>query len=176
MDKFNAAVNAAQKEKYESELKKTIKKLQRERDQIKTWLTSNDVKDKTVLTEQRKLIEQKMEGFKAVERELKTKAYSREGLNAAAKMDPQEKEKAELGNWISESVDRLSAQVDKYEAEAEQLQASTKKSKKSDSGKVEKLTTLEKQVERHKGHMSKLEIILRMLENGQLGVDDVGVF
>ncbi|KAI9028623.1 Not1 N-terminal domain, CCR4-Not complex component-domain-containing protein, partial [Hyaloraphidium curvatum] len=173
MEKLNAAANLAQKEKYEGELKKQIKKLQRERDQIKTWLTSNEVKDKTILLENRKLIEHQMERFKAVERELKTKAYSREGLSAAAKMDPQEKEKAELGNWISESVDRLSAQVDKYEAEAELLQAAAKKSKKADSAKVEKLTQLEKQVERHKNHMTKLEIVLRMLENGNLTVEEV---
>jgi hypothetical protein len=174
MEKFTLAGNAAQKEKYEAELKKTIKKLQRERDQIKAWLTQNEIKDKTALTDTRKLIEQKMEAFKMVERELKTKAYSREGLSAATKMDPQEKEKADLGAWITESVDRLSAQVDKYEAEAEQLQASAKKSKKSDAGKLEKLTQLEKQVERHKGHMSNLEIILRMLENGNLSVEEVG--
>lgn len=39
------------------DLKREIKKLQRLRDQIKTWMGSNDIKDKKVLTEQRKLIE-----------------------------------------------------------------------------------------------------------------------
>ena len=70
------AANANQKEKYEADLKKEIKKLQvgvtappafrtsrflrlpqRLRDQIKTWLTSNDIKDKRPLVENRKLIE-----------------------------------------------------------------------------------------------------------------------
>lgn len=41
----------------EAELKTQIKKLQRLRDQIKTWLASNDIKDKKALTENRKLIE-----------------------------------------------------------------------------------------------------------------------
>ena len=36
-----------------------------------------------------------------VERETKTKAYSKEGLGAAAKMDPAAKEKAEVTGWIS---------------------------------------------------------------------------
>lgn len=45
------------KEKYEQELKKEIKKLQRFRDQIKTWLGSNEIKDKRQLLENRKLIE-----------------------------------------------------------------------------------------------------------------------
>lgn len=42
-----------------------------------------------------------MERFKVVERETKTKAYSKEGLGAAAKLDPQTKEKGEITNWLS---------------------------------------------------------------------------
>ena len=56
-DKLQNASNINQKDKYESDLKKEIKKLQRLRDQIKTWCTSNDIKDKKVLLENRKLIE-----------------------------------------------------------------------------------------------------------------------
>ena len=44
-------------EKYEEDLKKEIKKLQRLRDQIKTWVASGEVKDKSTLMENRKLIE-----------------------------------------------------------------------------------------------------------------------
>ena len=43
------------KEKYEGDLKKEIKKLQRLRDQVKSWLGSSEVKDKTLLTEARKV-------------------------------------------------------------------------------------------------------------------------
>jgi CCR4-NOT transcription complex subunit 3 len=59
-DKVYAATQQNQKEKYEMDLKKEIKKLQRLRDQIKTWISSNDIKDKTALTNARKLIETKM--------------------------------------------------------------------------------------------------------------------
>jgi CCR4-NOT transcriptional regulation complex NOT5 subunit len=52
------ATNLNQKDKYESELKKEIKKLQRLREQIKTWQSSNDIKDKKPLIEARKNIEQ----------------------------------------------------------------------------------------------------------------------
>ncbi|KAF3621444.1 hypothetical protein FXO37_32789 [Capsicum annuum] len=38
--------NANQKEKFEADLKKEIKKLQRYRDQIKTWIQSSEIKDK----------------------------------------------------------------------------------------------------------------------------------
>jgi CCR4-NOT transcription complex subunit 3 len=49
-----------QKEKYEGDLKKEIKKLQRHRDSIKTWISSNDIKDKKALMEARRLIESKV--------------------------------------------------------------------------------------------------------------------
>lgn len=44
-------------EKYESDLKKEIKKLQRLRDQIKSWIASGEIKDKSALLENRRLIE-----------------------------------------------------------------------------------------------------------------------
>ena len=52
-----AASNPTQKEKLEADLKTQIKKLQRMRDQIKTWVASNDIKDKSQLLDNRKLIE-----------------------------------------------------------------------------------------------------------------------
>ena len=56
-DKIQQTANQAQKEKLEDALKREIKKLQRQRDQIKTWAASNEIKDKKPLLEQRKLIE-----------------------------------------------------------------------------------------------------------------------
>lgn len=54
---MQASTNQTQKEKLETDLKTQIKKLQRLRDQIKTWVASNDIKDKTALLENRRLIE-----------------------------------------------------------------------------------------------------------------------
>jgi CCR4-NOT transcription complex subunit 3 len=56
-EKMQASTNATQKEKLEADLKTQIKKLQRLRDQIKSWVASNDIKDKSQLLENRKLIE-----------------------------------------------------------------------------------------------------------------------
>lgn len=56
-EKIEQSNNPAQKEKLEDNLKREIKKLQRLRDQIKTWAASNDIKDKAPLLEQRRLIE-----------------------------------------------------------------------------------------------------------------------
>ena len=49
------------------------------------------------------LLLQQMERFKVVERETKTKAYSKEGLGGAVKVDPKEKEKNEINSWLSVS-------------------------------------------------------------------------
>lgn len=40
-----------------------------------------------------------------VERETKTKAYSKEGLGLAQKVDPAQKEKEEVGQWLTVSTD-----------------------------------------------------------------------
>ena len=80
-EKVYGAQNQNQKEKFEAELKSQIKKLQRYRDDIKTWITNSDIKDKRPLTDARKLIETEMERFKVCEKEFKTKAFSKEGLS-----------------------------------------------------------------------------------------------
>ena len=61
-EKIQQTSNASQKEKLEDNLKREIKKLQRHRDQIKTWAAGNEIKDKKPLLEQRKLIENVRDG------------------------------------------------------------------------------------------------------------------
>lgn len=55
-----------------------------------------------------------MERFKVVERETKTKAYSKEGLGAAQKLDPAQKEREDISCWLVASIDALNIQVFKY--------------------------------------------------------------
>ncbi|XP_050429834.1 CCR4-NOT transcription complex subunit 3 isoform X1 [Adelges cooleyi] len=109
--KVHNATNSNQKEKYEADLKKEIKKLQRLRDQIKSWIASAEIKDKSSLLDYRKLIETQMERFKVVERETKTKAYSKEGLGAAQKLDPAQKEREETSSWLTQSIESLNIQI-----------------------------------------------------------------
>lgn len=52
-----------------------------------------------------------MEKFKVVERETKTKAYSKEGLGAAQKLDPIQKEREEIQSWLNESIKEINRQV-----------------------------------------------------------------
>uniref|UniRef100_A0A8C5FZQ4 CCR4-NOT transcription complex subunit 3 n=1 Tax=Gouania willdenowi TaxID=441366 RepID=A0A8C5FZQ4_GOUWI len=170
--KLHNAANANQKEKYEADLKKEIKKLQRLRDQIKTWVASNEIKDKRQLVENRKLIETQMERFKVVERETKTKAYSKEGLGLAQKVDPAQREKEETGQWLTTTIDTLNMQVDQFESEVESLLVQTKK-KKGDKEKQDRIDERKRLIERHRFHINKLETILRMLDNDSVPVDAI---
>uniref|UniRef100_A0A0D6QUV9 CCR4-NOT transcription complex subunit 3 n=1 Tax=Araucaria cunninghamii TaxID=56994 RepID=A0A0D6QUV9_ARACU len=159
--------NANQKEKFEADLKKEIKKLQRYRDQIKTWIQSSEIKDKKALLDARKLIEREMERFKVCEKETKTKAFSKEGLGQQPKTDPKEKAKSETRDWLNNMVSELESQIDVFEADIEGL--SVKKGKTRPA----RLTHLEEAISRHKAHISKLELILRLLDNDELSPEQV---
>ena len=92
-----------QKEKYESDLKKQIKKLQRQRDSLKSWSASTDT---TVavgavsivdsqqyadrINDAKTEIENRMLKFRECEKETKTKAFSKEGLKQPSKQTPQD--------------------------------------------------------------------------------------
>jgi hypothetical protein len=112
-----------------------------------------------------------MEKFKVIEKEMKTKAYSREGLIMSGRLDPKEKEKTDLCAWVTERVDSLNLQIEAMEAEVETLQTSSKKGKNNPSR--ERISELEDKIERHKWHQGRLELILRLLENGQIDLDKV---
>lgn len=172
-DKMTHATNQTSKDKAEADLKTSIKKLQRQRDQIKTWLQSNDIKDKSALMEHRKLIETQMERFKACEKEMKTKAFSKEGLSAQQKLDPKEVAKIEMSHWVSTMVDELGQQIERTEAEVELLRSQTKK-KKPTSVSDGRSSELEALNDRRRWHIGKLELIMRLLENGQISPERVG--
>ncbi|ODM97272.1 CCR4-NOT transcription complex subunit 3, partial [Orchesella cincta] len=172
--KVHNATNTNQKEKYETDLKKEIKKLQRLRDQIKSWIASGEIKDKSTLVDTRKLIETQMERFKVVERETKTKAYSKEGLGAAQKVDPTTREREDLNNWLVSSIDQIQIQMDQMECEIESIMAGKKK--KLDKDKQERMDELKVSMERHRFHMGKLETILRMLDNLSIDINALRKF
>ncbi|KAJ5115083.1 hypothetical protein NUU61_000842 [Penicillium alfredii] len=171
-EKIRSATNPTQRDKLEDNLKREIKKLQRFRDQIKSWAAGNEVKDKAPLLEQRRAIETCMEQFKAVEKEMKTKAYSKEGLSAASRLDPREKEKVETCDFLSSMVDELQQKIEAMEAEEETLHAQMKKGKK-DVNKANRLADISRVTERHKWHVNKLEFLNRSLQNGNLEVSQV---
>lgn len=97
------------------------------------------------------------------------KAFSKEGLIAAARLDPAEKAKRDMVDWIGNTIDELSRQIEQTEAEAEQLQVTGKKKKAAG----DRLSELEQLNERRQWHIGRLEIVQRVFENGQISVDQV---
>ena len=162
-EKVYAAETQSHKERWEAELKKEIKKLQRFRDQIKGWMGSPDIKDKAPLLEARKNVESKMEQFKICERETKTKAYSREGLARAEKVDPRDAEKEEKRTYLNEMTDKLSDLVESIEADYEKLTSSSKKGKNREA--AEKMNV---RIRKNRWNILKLEQIKRLMDNDEL--------
>lgn len=167
-EKVYSAEQQNQKEKYEMDLKKEIKKLQRLRDQIKAWISGTEVKEKESLIEARKLIETKMEQFKICEKETKTKMYSKEGLAREEQLSPEEQAKQETVTWCQDYIDRLHQLVEEAEFEIEKLQ--TGKGKKTNKSQIEDMQT---HIAHHKFHISKLEGIIRLVNNDRLDYEPV---
>jgi CCR4-NOT transcription complex subunit 3 len=114
-----------------------------------------------------------MERFKAVEKEMKTKAYSKEGLQLASKIDPKDRERMEMVEFLQQMNEELERQVETIEAEVELTHATMKKGKKGDNSKAERVAELEEASERHKWHQGKLDLLQRALENSNLETDQV---
>ena len=139
--------------------------------------------------EARKRVERQMERFKVCEKETKTKAFSKEGLGQATKVDPREKARNEAREWINTTVDCLNVearacrrtaglsaplalscpwladawlcvQIEAHDAEIERLQNGKKKAKPPP-----RLAHLEESALRHKAHVARLEQIMRLLDN-----------
>lgn len=146
-----------------------------------------------------------MERFKIVERETKTKAYSKEGLGAAQKLDPAQKEREDISQWLNTSIENLNIQVIGLiqlnmdidasfplslvmlmcflcvcvqqidQFECEIESLLAAKKKKLDKDKQERLDKLKEFLERHRFHIRKLETLLRMLDNLTVEVTQVNI-
>ena len=97
-----------------------------------------------------------MEDFRGCEKETKTKAYSKEGLQ---KQTVQKDTKGPLRAWLQESVDDITEQLKKYETQLSDFALS------DDPDVLEKTITLEHRIERHQFHLEHLEYLLTAWEN-----------
>ena len=176
-DKVKRAEDKSSKLRYEGDLKKEIKRLQRHRDQVKVWINSPDVKDKSKLIAIRKVIERKMESFKAIEKETKTKQYSKVGLAKAGMMTEQDLAIEEMQGWIKDQVDELKNQVELTEAEVETLSegGNSKKKKKGKSRNDSEIENLQEQIDQHNWHITNLTSLSAFLKDGKLQAEDIEV-
>ncbi|KAH9249804.1 hypothetical protein BASA81_012399 [Batrachochytrium salamandrivorans] len=166
----------AKKEKSEDELKTQIKKLQRVRDQLKTWLATEEIREKDPLINARKNIESRMELFKRAEKESKTKAFSKEGLSQAEKLDPEMLIVVQCMQWVNDSLEKIRSQKELAGADLETLQQDTSASKGKGSKKSnlkEEMDNLQDRLKNHQFHIHNLEMILRGLDNGMIAAGDV---
>ena len=114
-----------------------------------------------------------METFKAVEKEMKTKAFSKEGLSQSVKQDPIEKERSELCEFLNETVDEINRILsEELEPESASLQVQLKK-KQKDHSKADRLAEIEGYTETYKWHESRLQLLLRSLQNGNVENEQV---
>lgn len=167
----------SQKEKLESDLKKEIKKLQRLRDQLKQWLGDNSIKlDKNLLQENRTKIEHAMDQFKDLEKTSKIKQFSNEGLELQAqksskfnRFNSEDVKKQEAVDYLSEIIDQLNQQNEALEVELHLFTVQLKKAKASQSSSIQSsIDEARYKVERNNTHLTKLERILRSIENENL--------
>ncbi|KAI6176878.1 hypothetical protein M3Y97_00846500 [Aphelenchoides bicaudatus] len=178
MLKITDANSENQREKLQDDLKKEIKKLQRLREQVKGWQNSSEIKDKEKLNQYRKLIEHKMETFKDIERENKTKPHSKQGLANEERLDPKEKQKAEALEWLNTQIRKIQDEIDRTESKIESC-SSAETGKKRGKGKddkkqeKEKAEELKRHLDRVKFHLQNLEVAMRLIMNEKLDVEDL---
>eukprot|EP00850_Spirogloea_muscicola_P002288 SM000008S22377 [mRNA] locus=s8:1302711:1309258:+ [translate_table: standard] len=201
-EKMDQATDAAKKDKFENELKKELKRLQRYRDQIRTWLSTQDTKALSdQLESARKQIEQEMERFKQCEKASKIKAFSKEGLVQQPKLDPEEQGKVEAANFLNKlrgfhfgptiarlKVEELQQALRYYKVWTAILTFNWRHfdivvafgcshSGRSNKKTCSRVSELECMIDRNKWHRAKLEQVHRLLENNEIAcqeVDDLG--
>ncbi|PRW39295.1 Not1 domain-containing [Chlorella sorokiniana] len=142
-EETEASADGGQRDKIAQEMKKELKKLQRLREQ---------------------------ERFKGLEKELKIKQFSSEGLKRDS-TDPVMMRKVQCADWLSDTVSQLETQVEQFEADLEALGPSA--SGKSGKNKPHRVVELEGFMHKHGEHVKKLEQVLRLLENDQVTPEEV---
>lgn len=163
----------SQKEKLETDLKREIKKLQKNREQIKNWQLNDNVEvvvTRNKLQDYRKLVEEAMEKYKEVEKSSKMKSFSNQSIMLASLEDSQylSKSAIEVLNFLEESIEELSLQIETLEADYERF--SSKKPKKNSSVESE-LQELENFINNDKFHLENFENIVEYIKNNQIDPD-----
>ncbi|QLQ80552.1 hypothetical protein HG537_0D05530 [Torulaspora globosa] len=169
----NCTNNPSQKDKLESDLKREVKKLQRLREQIKSWQSSPEIKNKDSLLDYRRSVEIAMEKYKAVEKASKEKAYSNISLKKSDMLDPQERERRCVSEFLSGMIDELERQYDGLQVEIDRLILLNKKKKTASSANEEQKEQLKNLQGRYRWHQQQMELALRLLANEELDPDNV---
>lgn len=164
----NCVNNPSQKDKLESDLKREVKKLQRLREQIKSWQSSPEVKDKDSLLNHRRSVEVAMEKYKAVEKASKEKAYSNISLKRSDVLDPLEKERRDVEEFLSNQIEELERQFDLLQIDVDRLILLQKKRKTATPENEKELQRFKDLQGRYRYHQQQMELALRLIANEEL--------
>ncbi|CAL9736614.1 general negative regulator of transcription subunit 5 [Monosporozyma servazzii] len=173
-ESIDSSENQSYKEKLEADLKREVKKLQKHREQIKLWVSKEDIKDKDQLTNlmsSRKTIENKMEIFKSIEKLMKIKQFSKVALsNPNLLVDPNDKEKNESCQFVVDCINELQKQLELLETD--QLDSEDEYSKGNNSEETDESES----IERHEYHINNLENILKLVQNDEMSSSKLNEF
>ncbi|KAG5502919.1 hypothetical protein JKF63_04692 [Porcisia hertigi] len=165
-EKLANAPNASAKERLEGDLKRELKKLQRHREAMKSFMQNDDYKEKTKMQVSRKKIEERMETFRAIEREMKTKAFSNEGLASAAL----EKSDSATEQWLKDAIEEGRKKVELLEYE---VQKANNNNRARRGKQQQQKSEYQIRLENLQTHFFKWESLLRMVINEELDTDEV---
>lgn len=114
----------------------------------------------------------KLSDLRLSKEKLKRKPIKK-GLGAAQKLDPTTREREDLNSWLISAIDSMQIQIDSFECEIESILAAGKK--RLDKDKQDRLDELKTFLERHRFHITKLETLMRMLDNLAEDVNAVSI-
>ncbi|CAH2355487.1 putative general negative regulator of transcription subunit 3 [[Candida] railenensis] len=172
--RHEASNNDSQRDKLEGDLKKEIKKLQKFRDQIKTWQSNDSIEAAIVpsrLQEHRRLVEEAMERYKDVEKSSKMKSYSNQSIMLAALEHDENRNLTPLGlecvEFLETCIEELTEQNEELESEYEKL-SQKKTSKKNSSHLDERKADIDTFTAKNNFHVEKMEHCIQFLKRGRI--------
>lgn len=155
----------ASRERIELNLRASLEKLKKIRNQIRQWQEQSELAWYTVkFTNYRKLIEADMQRYLLNERESKTKQYSNAAL---AEDDERVGPKAAMRVWLKYCITIMQATLDRYTETLDELNSGASRAKNS------KINSLEKQIRNINAHVECIDQILSAFEDEYITYQDI---
>lgn len=177
--RHEASQSDLQRDKLETDLKKEVKKLQKYRDQIKTWQLNEALEASIVparLQEHRRLVEEAMEQYKDVEKLSKMKSYLNQLIMLAALEQDENRNLGREGvaavQFLATCIEELGEQNEQLEAEYDRL-SQKKTTRKNLLQYEERKQEIDAFTTRNNFHIERLEHTIRFLKRGRVPAEMV---
>lgn len=179
--RHDSLTNDSQREKLEGDLKKEVKKLQKYREQIKSW-QSNELIEAVIslsrLQEHRKMVEESMEKYKEVEKSSKMKSFSNQSIMLSKLEDMEDndlsEEAQEAVDFLMEKTEEINQQAEKLEEEYEKL--NQKKLRKNNQHLIEeRKQEIESFNARNNFHRERIEQVIHFIKQNKVDPESIWV-